>query len=183
MDARVPIVACAGLPRPAAHNLCRATAALGIPTRLNTTPADIPVDQEDLDGDGIVTLDLSTSPLGGVLNFHLDTLHADYAFIISPEPLVKRRSGNPVGTLATDIPTTWDFTLYPNPAREEAWLHFENDNPKDIQVVDAMGRLLRTYNSVTSIDLHLDLHHVASGLVSIRVNEGTHVGHKKLLIQ
>lgn len=153
------------------------------PTRSNTTPADLPSDQEDLDGDGTVTLDLSSRPLGGVLGAHIDTLHADYAFIISPEQLVKRRGGTPAETLAKQAPKAWAFALYPNPAREEAWLRFDNDKPKDIQVHDAMGRLLRSYHSITTTDLHLDLRHVASGMVSIRVSEGEHVGYKKLLIQ
>ena len=126
MVARVPIPD-QGVPqRCGTDALHRGGSPYWFTTRLNGTPTDIPTDHQDLDGDGSVTLDLSSRPLGGVLNFHLDTLHADYAFIISPEPLVKRRSGNPTGTIATDIPKMWDFTLYPNPAREEAWLRFEN---------------------------------------------------------
>ena len=183
MVARVPIPDQWGPQRCGTDALHRGGSPSWFPTRLNTTPADIPVDQEDLDGDGTVTLDLGSSPLGGVLNAHIDTLHADHAFIISPEPLVKRLSSTSAETHTKKAPNTWDFALYPNPAREEAWLRFESDTPKDIQVHDAMGRLLRSFNTFTATELHLDLRQIASGLVSIRVSDGEHVGYKKLLIQ
>lgn len=153
------------------------------PTRLNTTAADLPIDQEDLDGNGSVTLDLSSRPLGGVLNYHIDTLHADYAFIISPEPLVKRRGGILTEENTTKVPATWDFSLYPNPAHAEAWLHFDNDKPKDIQVLDATGRLLYITRSITAFSVVIDLRKLARGLVTVRVSEDNKVGYKKLLIQ
>jgi|JI8StandDraft_1071087.scaffolds.fasta_scaffold171736_2 hypothetical protein len=183
MVARVPIPDHWGPQRCGTDALHRGGSPPWFPTRLNGTPTDIPTDHQDLDGDGSVALDLSSRPLGGVLNNHIDTLHADFAFIISPEPFVKRRGVAGADVITIKAPKTWDFALYPNPAREEAWLRFESDTPKDIQVLDAMGRLLCSFNSVTATDLQIDLCHVASGLVSIRVSEGEHVGYKKLLIQ
>jgi len=151
------------------------------PTRMNTETSDLPTDYTDDLDDGQVLLNLSSKPLGGILNNYLDTLHADYAFVISPVPIVKSL----IHTNEDPLPnkTVWDFALFPNPARDGAWLRFEDDTPKDIAVFDAMGRSMARAESITEMTFHLNLSEAAKGLYWVRVSEGIHTKTRRILIQ
>ncbi len=157
-------------------------AALGIPTRLNTTPADIPVDQEDLDGAGNVTLDLSSRPFGGLLNYHLDTLHADYAFIITPEPFTKSARYARAAE-AESVPPAEDFTLYPNPTRGDLFIRLDYETHVDITLFDLSGRPLQQWNGFSGPLIHLPISHIAQGTYFVQVDNGiAQRSAKKLMI-
>ncbi|MBL7963161.1 MAG: T9SS type A sorting domain-containing protein [Flavobacteriales bacterium] len=150
------------------------------PTRMNATAADLPDDYTDDVDDGQVLLDLSSMPFGGTVNNYLDTLHADYAFVISPVPITRslmQANEGPFGE------TEWDFALFPNPAQDGAWLQFEDDAPKDAAVFDAMGRELFHAGSVSELLYNVDLSAVAKGLFWVRVSNGKHVKARRLIIQ
>lgn len=151
-----------------------------LPTRLNTAPEDLPDDQTDETGDGTVRLDLSSNPLGGVLNNYLDTLHADYAFIISPAPIVKSLSQHQVAEPPNDRP--WDFTLHPNPTRDELFIRLPDDAPKVIELYDPSGRQLNTWGSVTATMHRLSVEGLAKGVYWIRVSDGVNTKTRKLLV-
>lgn len=150
-----------------------------LPTRLNVAPEDLPADHSDVSGDGTVRLDLSSNPLGGVLNNYLDTLHADYAFIISPAPIVKSL---PHMEVPAPVQPSWDFTLYPNPTRDEFFIRLPDDAPKEIALYDPSGRRLNTWGSVTAMLHRLSVEGLSKGIYWIRVSDGVHSRTKKLLV-
>ncbi|MCW5899476.1 MAG: T9SS type A sorting domain-containing protein [Flavobacteriales bacterium] len=129
----------------------------------------------------MITLDLSTAPLGGTLNNYMDTLHADYAFIITPAPFVK----NMLFAAEDEVPamdTGWDFVLYPNPARDELYVKMPDDTPHDITLLDLSGRRIQAWSSVTGPMLRLPLGQLAKGAYYVRVAEEAHSRTKKLII-
>ncbi|MCW5899284.1 MAG: T9SS type A sorting domain-containing protein [Flavobacteriales bacterium] len=128
----------------------------------------------------MITLDLSTAPLGGTLNNYMDTLHADYAFIITPAPFVKSLQLPPA---AQAVPEAgWDYTLYPNPARDALFLRFPDDAPKDIAVLDMAGRRVTSQANITGTNHFLPLGQLAKGAYWVRVTDGVHIKVKKLII-
>ncbi len=156
------------------------------PTRMNTI--ECPADEEDTSGDGSVTLHLN-NPLGVALNGvfastgasvnHLDTLHSDYAFIVS--------TGNFVKSLHPPTPdivveTGWNFDLYPNPARDEIFLRLPDDSPKVITILDLAGRQINSWGSVTGTVQHLPTGSLARGAYWVRVSDGVQSRSKKLLV-
>jgi len=154
------------------------------PTRMNTTIC--PADGLDDSQTGLVTLDLSSAPLNGLFpstgefKNHMDTLHADYAFIIATsqvKSLTTRTS--PISATATK---DWDFTLYPNPARDELFLRFQDDLPKHVMLHDLSGRTIRAWSSVSGPIKHLPLGALAKGAYWVRVSDGLNNKTKKLII-
>jgi hypothetical protein len=152
------------------------------PTRLNTTPDDIPEDYAIVESNGTIVLDFSTHAFNGVLNNYLDTLRSDYAFVISPQPIVKSLVHHDDQAETAHQKSEWDFALYPNPTRDGAWLRFDDDAPKDIEVFDALGRRLTQRLSVTDQTHFLDLKEIAKGMVWVRVRTEGNSKAKKLLI-
>ena len=152
-----------------------------LPTRHEVLPMDLPDDQIDDTGDGTVRLDLSSNPLGGVLNNYLDTLHADYAFIISPAPIVKSLAVHQDHESPND--PSWDFTLHPNPSRDGVFVRLPNDAPKEIELFDPSGRRLQTWSNITATTHRLALEGLAKGVYWIRVADGVNTKSRKLLLQ
>ncbi|MBK7945778.1 MAG: hypothetical protein IPJ85_10910 [Flavobacteriales bacterium] len=97
------------------------------PTRWNSTiqPADGQI--STLFSSSFIILDLP-GQFGGIENNFLDTLRGDYAFIITPDPLAKSRPPQP--QIEANLIADWDFSIYPNPAREGFTLSFQDDSPK-----------------------------------------------------
>ena len=132
-------------------------------------------------GTGELLLDLSTAPLGDTIAYFLDTLHSDYAFIITVDPFVKsgRRGSD---TSAETVSDEWDFSLFPNPARSEVFLKLPHGLPKEIVLLDAMGRQIRSWSGVSTKVLSVNLSELSSGAYAIRVSDGQHARTKKLMI-
>lgn len=151
------------------------------PTRMNTT--ECPADAEDDDGDDLVILEIddpASAAFGGTLNNYLDTLHVDYAFIITPEPLVKSLLLPPQPEVSVD--SGWDFALYPNPTRGELYLRLTDDKPKDVMIHDLSGRQIRTWSSVTGPIQHLPMERLANGAYWVRVSDGHNSKVRKVII-
>jgi hypothetical protein len=160
------------------------------PTRMNTT--ECPADEQQVVGlNEQVTLHIDNPetaafnghfPLAttGTLRNHLDTLHSDYAFIVSTGGFVKSLRLPMMDT--TQVDGDWDFTLYPNPAREEVHLRFNDDTPKEVTILDPFGRRVRTRSGISQRLYRLETGGLASGAYWIRVSDGTHSTSKKLLI-
>jgi len=150
------------------------------PTRQNATAEDLPDDYDYESSTGSIPLDLSTHDFRGVYNNFIDTLRSDYAFVITQQPIVKSMTHADEDPLLKK--TEWDFALYPNPSTDGAWLRFDDDTPKDVEVYDVLGRRLVQRPSMTDEIHFLDLKDVAKGMVWVRVHfEGT-AKTKKLLI-
>ncbi|MEO8587814.1 MAG: T9SS type A sorting domain-containing protein [Flavobacteriales bacterium] len=147
------------------------------PTRMNSTIC--PADAEDLDQNGSVTLDLSSAMLGGTYNNYLDTLHSDYAFIISPFPEVKSLT---LPTVEQVRPSDWDFTLFPNPTRDELFVRLPDDKPKSIVIYDLAGRQINVWSSVIGPVQHLPITEIAKGAYWVRVSDGSNSKTKQLII-
>jgi hypothetical protein len=148
------------------------------PTRMNS--AEVPNDDVDDTGSGTVTLDLSSNPLGGTLNNYLDTLHADYAFIITPAPFVRGMQLTTENEASPEV--GWDYTMYPNPAREGFFFGFSDEVPKDIVIGDLAGRQLLALRNINSKVQYIPLGQLAKGVYWVRVSDGVHMKAKKLII-
>ena len=146
---------------------------------MNTTVC--PDDQEVNTGaSGSITLDLSTEPLGGSTTIFLDTLHTDYAFIISTGP-IEKSALIPLEELFAGADV--DFGIYPNPAREEVFLRLPDDAPRDILLHDLTGRYVHEWKGLSGPMLRLPLGELATGVYCVRVSTGTTHKTKKLLVQ
>lgn len=149
------------------------------PTRINSTvhPPDA---QVYTSVSGSIELDLS-GQFGGNFNNFLDTLRADYAFIITPEPFAKSMMAGE--DMAEDpLDTRWDFALYPNPTRGEFMMHFQEDTPKEITILDVSGRLISTHASVAGTVVQLPQLRLSQGAYWVRVTNGQHWKAKQLII-
>lgn len=147
-------------------------------TRMNSTIR--PDDAEDEAGTGTVTLDMSTAPLGGIANNYLDTLHADYAFIITPSP--EHRSMI-VSASADATNRNLDFAIYPNPAWDMLTVSLPDDAPRNIAIRDLSGRLILDWGSVRGPLLHLPVKQLARGAYYVRVSDETNSQVKQLIIR
>ena len=134
------------------------------PTRTNTTVR--PVDYVDASQTGLITLDMSSAPFAGVFNNYLDTLHSDYAFIISINPVVRSMVGG-VGVTATD----WDFAMYPNPTNDDLFIRLQDDTRKDITLYDYSGRQVQISHRAEGRVVHLSTGNLARGTYCVRVSD------------
>ena len=129
---------------------------------------------------GELFLDLSSAPLGDTIQYFTDTLHADYAFVVTLDDFVKSRSADqPVSPIVEG----WDFVVFPNPTRENVFLRFADDTPKEIVLFDISGRPVLMLAGVTSSTPHLASGELAKGPYFVRVSNGTNSRTKKLIIQ
>ncbi len=148
------------------------------PTHVNTTVCPDDVTQMS-NGAGNLLLDLATEPFGSTIPYYLDTLHSDYAFIITIAPFVKSMQFLPDSTRTNE---GWDFALYPNPTQESVFLRFEDDSPKTVTLLDVTGRALIRHHGVTAIVHHLALDYLAKGAYCVHVGVGANSKVKKLII-
>ena len=146
------------------------------PTHMNTSVR--PDDYEYTSVSGEVPLDLSTAPFQGVTaDNYIDTLHTDYAFIISTGPVVR----SPEALSAAQF-SEWDFTLYPNPANAEWYLRLPDDAPKQIVLEDLSGREVRSWSNLAGPELRLPTGPLAKGAYCVRVSDGHRTRTKQLII-
>ena len=149
-----------------------------VPTRLNTTV--VPIDQDDLDEGSTITLDLNTAPLTGSLGNFLDTLHSDYAFVISTIPFVKSlQQATLPGVVQGD---EWDFNLYPNPTTNELVVELSDELPRTVTMHDMIGRQVAAWPQVKGRLQATGLGGMSSGAYWIRVFDGKRNRLKKLII-
>ena len=149
------------------------------PTRMNTTVH--PTGYLDDTGTGDVLLDLSTAPLGGILNNYLDTLHADYAFIIDLYPVPKSLTPSFVTETKTEV---WEFGMYPNPANNEVNLLLpDDDRSKDVVIYDLSGKQIRSMRSLSNTLLNISTSEFAKGPYCVRVSDQYATRMKILIIQ
>jgi hypothetical protein len=148
------------------------------PTHTNTTvcPDDAVATTS---GSGGLILDMTSEPFSSTIPYYLDTLHSDYAFIITTAPFVKSLM---LVWDSTQAVADWDFTLYPNPAHESVLLRFAKNSPKQVSIVDAYGRILIQQTTVNSLIAHFSIDHLAKGAYWIRVSDGTNSKVKKLIV-
>ena len=109
----------------------------------------------------------------------MDTLHSDYAFIISPAPEHRMTFANEPDTLNGG----WDFGLYPNPADKVLNLIVPDDVVMDIAIYDLTGRRAKSWSSVTGPNLRLSFDGLARGAYYVRVSDGEHKKTKELIIR
>jgi hypothetical protein len=150
------------------------------PTHTNTAIA--PTDAVDGSQTGAVTLDLSTAPLGGHVNNYIDTLHTDYAFIITPEPFVKSGDAH-VEPDAAVFKETWDVTIYPNPASHAVHVESFDVLLEEISILDLTGRVITTRNHLNASRMQLDVSGLAKGAYWIKVSSGIVSTTKKLILK
>lgn len=149
-----------------------------IPTWMNDTVC--PVNDTITWQTGNVVLDLSSAPLHGQVGSFLDTLHSDYAFVVATVPFVKNRhlTAAPIAAHAG-----WDFGVYPNPAADEVYVSLPDDKPRDITLLDLLGRQVRVWRSMKGPTLALPLSQLATGTYWIRASDGASNRTKKLIVQ
>jgi hypothetical protein len=153
------------------------------PTHIGAT--DLPPDtefpntllQSDVNGDIVMNLE---EEFIGVTNNYLDTLHSDYAFVITPQPFFKRLHQLADETVPAD---GWDFVLYPNPTRGLLILGFSDDVIKDVFLLDVSGRRVASYSNVNSQRFHISTEQLAKGAYWVMAASGELRKVKKLIIQ
>lgn len=147
------------------------------PTHMNsmTYPVDYTGTTDAL---GVLDLNFSSEPFGSVTNNYLDTLKSDYAFIVTPQPIVRSMHASaPVST------GEWDFTVFPNPSRDAFNLYFTDEVPKTITLCDVVGRRVIHQSNVASPLYILPVHELATGAYWLAVQVGSDRKVKKLIIQ
>ncbi|MBL7980793.1 MAG: T9SS type A sorting domain-containing protein [Flavobacteriales bacterium] len=160
------------------------------PTRIGAT--DLPPDIDELNpqpwwgndpewssnANGELEIDL-TGFFNGIADNYLDTLHSDYAFVITPYPFVKSLA--PVA-VKTEPDTSWDFSLYPNPTRDLITLSFADDAIKDVALLDVSGRIVARYQNIYVLMLQIPTGSLAKGAYWVRVTSGDSMKVKKMII-
>ncbi|MBK8499520.1 MAG: T9SS type A sorting domain-containing protein [Flavobacteriales bacterium] len=151
------------------------------PTRMNSTVHPPDAEVSTLFGTTLLYIDLE-GQFGGIDNDYLDTLRGDYAFIITPEPFVKSL---PFQAVADDVVAegSWDFGIYPNPARNGFTLRFQDETPKEVMILDLSGRIITRKAGVTTANLQFPELRLAQGAYWVRVADGLHQRTKKLIMQ
>ncbi len=129
---------------------------------------------------GELLLDLSTAPFGDTIRWYTDTLHADYAFIITLDDFVKSRSVDDIEPLAAEV--DWDFILFPNPTRHDLFLRFSDDTPKEIILYDISGRAIVRHVGISARTHHLGTSELAKAPYFVQVSCGARSRIKKLII-
>lgn len=71
--------------------------------------------------------------------------------------------------------------MYPNPARDVVQLRFLDASPKEIVVMDALGRLAYRMSNVNVPNIQLSLNGMASGVYWVGVSDGTNRKVRKLI--
>lgn len=151
------------------------------PTRTGMT--DLPPDTEFPDvlmstSSGDLFIDL-TGHFNGITDNYLDTLHSDYAFVVTPWPFVKSLTLDAV----EDAPDAgWDFMLYPNPTRDLFAIVFDEESSKEMVVLDLAGRRLLQLTNITATRLQLSASRFAMGAYWVQVTSNGRVKTKKLII-
>jgi len=130
---------------------------------------------------GSVTLDLSSAPLGGHINNYIDTLHSDYAFIITPGPFVKSDDG-PVEADATTAQDVWDIALYPNPTVDMVHVESRGALMEEISILDLTGRVITTRSQLNAPRVQFDVNRLAKGAYWIRASCGGESRTRKLIL-
>jgi hypothetical protein len=74
-----------------------------------------------------------------------------------------------------------DFHLYPNPAHGEFFLHFQEEGPKSITVLDLSGRIVHSWSNVAGKLNHFSAEGLARGAYWVRATDGRRSATKKLL--
>jgi len=148
------------------------------PTRMDTTI--VPENGIDSTGTGSVILDLSTAPLGDTIQYFLDTLRADYAFIISLNPVPKNLTLSPEPTAQS---LSWEFNLFPNPTRTEVNIVLPSDDvSKEVVIYDLSGKRIRSFNSNGTQLLQISTEGFAKGPYCVRVSDQKVTRMKTLII-
>jgi hypothetical protein len=151
------------------------------PTRMDTTA--YPASQVDSTGSGSVTLDWSSRPFNGIADDYLDTLHADYGFIIAPQPVEKSMT-----FFGEDDPGNrtleWDFLMFPNPASNEVNVLFpDNRLPREIAIYDLAGKCVYHKSASSGVLKRIPVGKFSSGAYSVRASDAAATRVKLLIIQ
>ena len=149
------------------------------PTRMNDTI--YPPDAVDTSGTGTVLLDMDQVPLGDTLNKYLDTLHVDYAFIIALSPVLRNMVAST--ETGTTMATAWEFSLYPNPARERIKVAFPDTEPRAITIYDLQGRKVFHLDQAIGPVVIIPTSGLGRGTYCVHVSDGTIARNKLLVIQ
>ena len=141
-----------------------------------------PADVVDTTRSGSVLLDFSPAQMGDTAQLYLDTLHLDYAFIIALQP-VHRNMQVSVGDGGPDGKSSdWNFSLYPNPARNEVTVGLPHDEPVDVALYDLLGRRVRGWKQMKGPQILLRLDRLSQGAYYLRVSAGEHSQVKPIII-
>lgn len=116
----------------------------------------------------------------GVLNNYLDTLHSDYAFVITPEPYVK--SLRLPETPAPIVEPDWDFIIYPNPSRDVIQLVLPNEAHLVLTIYDMQGRIVLQKRGIQGARHQITVDRLAPGAYPVLLTNGINSKMKKLII-
>lgn len=68
-----------------------------------------------------------------------------------------------------EITVSNDFKIYPNPASENITLEFQDEDAKDIRIVNAVGQIVRTLSSIKKASIDLYINDLEDGLYYVKI--------------
>lgn len=151
------------------------------PTRMNgTVPAN---DSVMSTSDGTVTLDFSDHAMHGIASNYLDTIHSDYAFVVAFDPVVRSMLAGAETDNTTSFPD-WDFSIYPNPARETLRVLLPADEtPRNIALLDLPGRQVYLRKGLLGPSFDVPIGNLAKGTYCVKVSDAMTFKMKVLIVQ
>jgi hypothetical protein len=78
---------------------------------------------------------------------------------------------------------SWDFSMYPNPVSGVLNLECAFDGPAQVQIFNAMGKLVYTKNNTSANRLNVDMSNLSPGLYTINLTGSTQTVSKKVLVK
>jgi hypothetical protein len=153
------------------------------PTRLNMTELPPDSNEEDFytsDSNGNIHIDLN-GYFNAYNNSYIDTLKSDYAFVVTSQLFTKGIPHSSENTV--DLISDLSFNLYPNPARNGFRVSFKTEEPKDITILDMLGRTILQYQQHASISLDIGARDLAQGTYCVKVRAQGQVQTQKIIIQ
>jgi len=149
------------------------------PTRMNApVPPDATVTANAY---GEVALDFSALQMNGIANNYIDTLHSDYAFVLSPQPVLRR--ADVPNEQAVQPSTTWDFTMFPNPATDVLHVQMQaNVVANELVLFDLNGKRVLQRSGPIAPSMDIPTGHLSKGSYAVMVTAGVNTKIRILII-
>ena len=153
---------------------------------VNTASAQIAV-LKDLNGSMVPLKTVSFTQTGGWQNWQTQSAVVSLSAGKNIIRLLSRSSGYNLNWIQFSQLTpvesvkTSNFSLYPNPAHESIFLRFNNEESRNIELLDLQGRKLGLVSSNQSLE-KIDIHGIKTGMYIVKVTDQQNVITKKFQI-
>ena len=77
----------------------------------------------------------------------------------------------------------WDFSMYPNPVSDVLILEWTSNGPVQVQIFNAMGKLVYAKNNTSVNRLNVDMSNLSEGLYTVNLTSAKQTVSKKVLVK